>query len=87
MVEVPDEPRAKLQKVALEADRASGPRLWPGRHPVDGNRRRLRDRGQRDCYLEKTGEFAVAAENAGIVDDDLIGRIVTLAVERHAKAG
>ena len=38
-----------------------------------------------NCYLERSGEFAVAAEAAGIGYDELIGRLVGLAVERHKK--
>ena len=35
-----------------------------------------------NCYLEKSGEFAVAAEAAGIGYDDLINRIAELALKR-----
>jgi D-alanine-D-alanine ligase len=86
MPDLPDELRAKLQKVALEAYRALRVRDY-GRVDL-----RLTDTGDiyvievnANCYLEKTGEFAVAAQAAGIGYDALIGKLVDLAVERHKK--
>ena len=83
MPDLPDELRAKLQKVALEAYRALRVRDY-GRVDL-----RLTETGEiyvievnANCYLEKSGEFAVAAEAAGIGYDELINRIVDLAVER-----
>ena len=83
MPDLPDELRARLQKVALEAYRALRVRDY-GRVDL-----RLTDTGEiyvievnANCYLEETGEFAVAAEVAGIGYDELINRIVDLAVER-----
>ena len=38
-----------------------------------------------DCYLERSGEFARAAEKAGFGHDALIGRIVELAAGRYAR--
>lgn len=38
-----------------------------------------------NCYLEKSGEFARAAEKAGIEHDQLIGRIVELANGRYSR--
>jgi len=83
MPDLPDELRAKLQKVALEAYRALRVRDY-GRVDL-----RLTESGEiyvievnANCYLEKSSEFAVAAERAGIGYDKLIGRIVDLAAER-----
>jgi D-alanine-D-alanine ligase len=88
MPDLPEELRAKLQKVALEAYRALRVRDY-GRVDL-----RLTDTGDiyvievnANCYLEKSGEFAVAAQAAGIGYDELIGRLVDLAVERHKKEG
>jgi D-alanine-D-alanine ligase len=84
VADLPDEVKAKLQKVSLDAYRAL----------------RVRDYGRVDlrmtptgdiyvlevnasCYLEQNDEFAVAARAAGIEYDDLVQRIVDLAVERH----
>jgi D-alanine-D-alanine ligase len=86
MPDLPEELRAKLQKVAVEAYRALRVRDY-GRVDL-----RLTDTGDiyvievnANCYLEKTGEFAVAAQAAGIEYDALIGRLVDLAVERYSK--
>jgi D-alanine-D-alanine ligase len=38
-----------------------------------------------NCYLEKSGEFARAAEKGGLEYDALIGRIVELAAARYAR--
>jgi D-alanine-D-alanine ligase len=83
VADLPDEMKAKLQKVSLDAYRAL----------------RVRDYGRVDlrmtptgdiyvlevnasCYLEQNDEFAVAARAAGIEYDDLVQRIVDLAVAR-----
>jgi D-alanine-D-alanine ligase len=86
MPELPDELRAKLQKVALEAYRALRVRDY-GRVDL-----RLTETGEiyvievnANCYLERSGEFATSAEKAGIGFDELIGKIVDLAVERDKK--
>ena len=86
MPDLPDELRAKLQKVALEAYRALRVRDY-GRVDL-----RLTDTGDiyvievnANCYLERSGEFAVAAQAAGIDYEGLIGRLVDLAVERYKK--
>ncbi len=88
MADVPDELRAKLQKVALEAYRALRVRDY-GRVDL-----RLTDTGDiyvievnANCYLEASGEFAVAAQAGGIAYPDLVNRIVDLAVERYKKEG
>jgi len=87
VADIPDELRARLQKVLVEAYRALRVRDY-GRVDL-----RYTDTGEiyvievnASCYLEKSGEFAVAAERAGIDYVALIGRIVELAGER-AKAG
>ena len=84
--DLPDELRAKLQKVALEAYRALRVRDY-GRVDL-----RLTETGEiyvievnANCYLEESGEFAMAAREAGIEYDALINRIVDLAVDRYAK--
>jgi D-alanine-D-alanine ligase len=77
---------AKLQQGALAAYRALRVRDY-GR--VDF---RVTDSGEiyvievnASCYLEQSSEFATAARATGIEYNDLIGRIVQLAIERHEK--
>lgn len=81
---VPDELRARLQKVAVDAYRALRVRDY-GRIDL-----RLTETGDiyvievnASCYLEQTGEFAVAAAAHGLEYPALINRIVALAVERR----
>ena len=88
MPDLPDELRAKIQKVSLEAYRALRVRDY-GRVDL-----RLTPTGDiyvievnANCYLESSGEFAVAAAAAGIAYPDLINRIVDLAVERYEREG
>ena len=88
MPDLPDELRAKLQKVALEAYRAL----------------RVRDYGRVDlrmtptgdiyvievnasCYLESSSEFATSAAAAGITYPELVNRIADLAIERYKREG
>src|SRR4029453_7622160 len=82
--DVPDELRARLQKVSLDACRALRVRDY-GRVDL-----RLTDtneiyvpEGNASCYLEQSSEFATAAKAAGIEYPALINRIVELALERH----
>ena len=84
VVELPDELRAKLQKVAIAAYRALRVRDY-GRVDL-----RLTEAGEiyvlevnAGCYLEKNSEFATAAAATGIDYPSLINRIVDLAVERY----
>jgi D-alanine-D-alanine ligase len=37
------------------------------------------------CYLERSSELALAAGSAGMSYEELVGRIVELALERHGK--
>ena len=83
IAEIPDELRAKLQRVAVDAYRALRVRDY-GRVDL-----RLTDTGDiyvlevnASCYLERTSEFAMAAAAAGLDYPRLIERIVNLAVER-----
>jgi len=83
VAEVTDELRARLQKISLDAFRALRVRDY-GRVDL-----RLTDTGEiyvievnANCYLEQSGEFAVAAEQGGIGYVEVIERIVQLAVER-----
>jgi len=86
VADLPDELRAKLQKVSVDAYRAL----------------RVRDYGRVDlrvtatgdiyvlevnasCYLEKNDEFAMAAKHAGISYEELIQRIVEHARGRYKK--
>lgn len=86
IADLPDEMRAKLCKIALDAYRAL----------------RVRDYGRVDmrmtptgdiyvlevnasCYLEKNDEFSMSAKHAGIAYEDLIQRIVELAAARYGK--
>ena len=86
LADIPDELRAKLHKVSLEAYRALRVRDY-GRVDL-----RMAETGDiyvievnASCYLEQAGEFATAAAAAEIEYDDLVDRIVVLAMER-AKA-
>lgn len=84
LAEIPDELRAKLQKVAVDAYRALRVRDY-GRVDL-----RLTETGDiyvievnASCYLEENSEFATAAKAAGIEFPDLVDRIAELAVERY----
>jgi D-alanine-D-alanine ligase len=84
MPELPDELRARLRKVALDAYRALRVRDY-GRVDL-----RLTDSGEvyvievnASCYLERSAEFASAAAAAGLDYPTLVNRIVELARERH----
>lgn len=84
MADLPDELRARLQKVALDAYRALRVRDY-GRVDL-----RLTETGEvyvievnANCYLEETGEFATAAAAAGIDYPALVQKLVELATERH----
>ncbi len=84
IAEIPDELRARLQKVSLDAYRALRVRDY-GRVDL-----RVADTGEiyvlevnASCYLEKTDEFATAAKAAGIAYPDLVQRIVELAIARY----
>jgi D-alanine-D-alanine ligase len=81
---LPDELRAKLQKVATGACRALRVRDY-GRVDM-----RLTESGEiyvievnASCYLEESGEFAVAAAASGIDYASLVNRIADLALERR----
>jgi D-alanine-D-alanine ligase len=81
---LPDELRARLQKVAVDAYRAVRVRDY-GRVDL-----RLTDTGEiyvlevnASCYLERSSEFAMAAAAAGLDYTKLIERIVHLATERY----
>ena len=83
VAEIPDDLRARLQKVSLEAYRALRVRDY-GRVDL-----RYAETGEiyvievnANCYLERESEFAVAAERAGIGFVALVDRIVKLAVAR-----
>lgn len=83
MAEVSDEVRARLQQVAVKAYRALRVRDY-GRVDL-----RMQSTGEiyvievnASCYLEQSGEFAMAAQAADISYDSLVSRIATLAVER-----
>jgi D-alanine-D-alanine ligase len=86
VADIPDELKAKLQKVSIDAYRAL--------RVQDYGRVDLRMTGagvvyvievNASCYLEKGNEFATAAAAAGIDYDTLINRIVELAAERAEK--
>lgn len=86
LAEIPDELRARLHKVALDAYRALRVRDY-GRIDL-----RMSQTGEvyvievnASCYLEQTGEFATAAAADGIAYPELLTRIVNLALERHGK--
>src|SRR5262249_50069397 len=84
LADLPDEVRAKLQRVALDAYRALRVRDY-GRVDL-----RLTDAGEAyvievnaSCYLEGSGEFATAAAAADLDYAALIVRIVEAACERQ----
>ena len=84
LAQLPDELRARLQKVAVDAYRALRVRDY-GRVDI-----RLTDTGEiyvlevnASCYLEKNSEFAMAAAAAGLDYPHLIERIVDLALARR----
>jgi D-alanine-D-alanine ligase len=86
LANLPDELRARLQKVAVDAYRALRVRDY-GRVDL-----RLTDTGDiyvlevnASCYLERSSEFAMSAAAAGIDFPKLIARIVELALERYGK--
>jgi D-alanine-D-alanine ligase len=83
---LPDELRARLQKVAVDAYRALRVRDY-GRVDI-----RLTETGEiyvlevnASCYLERSSEFAMAAAAAGMDYPQLIERILQLALERYGK--
>jgi D-alanine-D-alanine ligase len=84
LAQLPDELRARLQKVAVDAYRALRVRDY-GRVDI-----RLTDTGEiyvlevnASCYLEKNSEFAMAAAASGLDYPRLIERIVDLAIARR----
>src|SRR5262249_23263431 len=84
LADIPDELRAKLQKMSLEAYRALRVRDY-GRVDL-----RLTDTNEiyvievnASCYLEQTSEFATAAAAAGLDYPTLINRIVECALQRQ----
>jgi D-alanine-D-alanine ligase len=86
MANLPDELRARLQKVAVDAYRALRVRDY-GRVDL-----RLTDTGDiyvlevnASCYLEKSSEFAMSAAAAGLDYPRLIEKIVNLALERFKR--
>jgi D-alanine-D-alanine ligase len=86
LADVPDELRARLQKVALDAYRALRVRDY-GRIDL-----RLTDAGDiyvievnASCYLERASEFASAAAAAGLDYPALVNKIVELAVQRNER--
>ena len=85
--DLPDEMRARLQKVAVQAYRALRVRDY-GRVDL-----RLTEAGEiyvlevnANPYLERNSEFAMAAEAAGYEYPALLERIVELAVERQPQS-
>lgn len=86
LAQLPDELRARLQKVAVDAYRALRVRDY-GRVDL-----RLTDTGDiyvlevnASCYLEKSSEFVMAAVAAGLDYPRLMEQIVNLALERYGK--
>jgi D-alanine-D-alanine ligase len=84
LANLPDEQRARLQKVAVDAYRALRVRDY-GRVDL-----RLTDTGDiyvlevnASCYLERSSEFAMAAGAMGTDYPRLIERIVNLSLERY----
>ena len=83
LAQIPDELRARLHKISLDAYRALRVRDY-GRVDL-----RLTDTGEAyvievnaSCYLEEKSEFAMAAAAAGMDYPTLVNRIAELAFER-----
>jgi D-alanine-D-alanine ligase len=86
LAELPDELRARLHKLSLDAYRALRVRDY-GRVDL-----RLTEAGKiyvievnASCYLLQSGEFARAADAAGLDYEALVGRIVELALDRFRR--
>ena len=86
LADLPDDLKARLAQVSLDAYRAVRVRDY-GRVDL-----RLTEGGElfvievnASCYLEKGSEFATAAHAAGIEFPELVQRIVQLALERHGR--
>jgi D-alanine-D-alanine ligase len=86
LAQLPDELRARLQKVSVDAYRALRVKDY-GRVDL-----RLTETGEiyvievnASCYLERSSEFAMAAHAMGIEYAELVQRIVDLAMERYKK--
>lgn len=86
LAQLPDELRARLQKVAVDAYRALRVRDY-GRVDL-----RLTETGEiyvlevnASCYLERTSEFAMSATAAGLDYPRLLEQIVNLALERFGR--
>ena len=84
LADIPDELRARLHKVSLDAYRALRVCDY-GRIDL-----RLTEAGEiyvievnASCYLEQSSEFATAAAATGLSYPELIERIVDLAMKRH----
>jgi D-alanine-D-alanine ligase len=86
LAELPDELRARVQKIALDAYRALRVRDY-GRVDL-----RLAETGEiyvlevnASCYLEKNDEFTMAAVAAGMSHEQVVEKIVQTARARHKK--
>jgi D-alanine-D-alanine ligase len=86
VADLPDELRARLQKVAVDAYRAVRVRDY-GRVDL-----RLTETGEiyvievnASCYLEKSSDYALAAAAHGLDYVTLINRIAEVAMERHER--
>lgn len=88
LADIPDDLKAKLFKVSLEAFRALRVRDY-GRVDL-----RVAETGEiyvievnANCYLEQSGEFATAAAAAGMDYKTLINTLADEAADRHKRAG
>ncbi len=86
VADIPDELRARLQKVSLDAYRSLRVRDY-GRVDL-----RVADTGEiyvlevnASCYLAQGDEFCMAAEAAGIPYDDLVDQIAHFGLARYGK--
>jgi D-alanine-D-alanine ligase len=84
IADIPDELKARLCKVSLDAYRALRVRDY-GRVDL-----RVADTGEiyvlevnASCYLEQNDEFTMSAKSAGLTYEQLIQEIVELAVDRY----
>lgn len=84
--DVPEELEAKMQAVAKDAFQALRLRDYARIDlRVTAKEEVYVIEANPNCYLEETGEFARAAQKAGIEYPELIGRIVELAIGRYSR--
>ena len=84
---LPDELRARLQKVSVDAYGLFECEITAGRSPAHRYGEIYVLEVNAGCYLAKDSEFAMAAEAAGIDYTNLIKKMSDLACERYKHSG